>query len=225
MLINRLYNWIARRTIKASEHNQEFNQIHGIINGGIENINVKQNAGIRQDQGKLVLDYDAIAAALIAAGFLDGLEPTFDNIPYAENTLIVPGYFNNIDPATFPVVVPADTFEHFMLVYWGASAELSSDQDTTAPHRKIELHVNTNDLPNASNGNIINKVSEGEDSFNTILNAMGPTYIQMTDSANNYTAAIPLLVSNQQHEFDVVAVEVDGETPTLTNKHIHIFGR
>lgn len=45
-LINRTYVFATGDNIVASQHNTELNTIHGVINGNIENVNIKDGAGI-----------------------------------------------------------------------------------------------------------------------------------------------------------------------------------
>lgn len=223
--INRLHDFIARRTIKAAQMNQELNQILGILNGGIENVNVKMNAGIRQDQGKLVLDYDAIRAALTTEpNTLDGsvlIDGTvsIDKMEYAENTLVGVGLYANTTPATFPVVIPAGTFDFFMLVFYGATVELTGS-DSSDP-RTLRLKADNTVMAAAQLGNVVEKISEAGDGFLSKTPSCAWCYIQMTEASNDYAAATPLLVKNQDHEFDM-----DEEfARTLSKKQIHIFGR
>lgn len=225
-LINRLSTFITRRAISSEDMNAEINQILGIVNGGIENINVKVNAGIRQDQGKVILDYDAIRAELTASAdsldgsvLIDGTVP-LDKMEYAEDVLIAMGYFNNTAPGTFPVVVPANTFQYMMLVYYGATVASLNDDDVANP-RVITLQINGNSLAAATINNVSLNISEPGDTTTYNISGTVPVYIHMTDSSNDYAAAIPLLVKNQSHSFEIT--EPNGYT--LTKKHIHILGR
>lgn len=224
-LANRLYNFVARRTVKSAEVNAEINQILGILNGGIENSNVRMNAGIRQDQGKLILDYATIRTNLAAEpGTLNGsvitdLTVPLEKLVYAENTLVGVGVYANTTPATFPWVIPAGTFKHFMVVMYGAVVEITGDD--TAPERKIQITANGNTMVAAQLGRLTQRISEPADSFLSKLSGMAMCYIQMTAATNDYVSAIPKLIISQSHSFNIT----EASAAPLTQKQIQIFGR
>lgn len=225
-LINRLFNFRPLTTILSSEANTELNQILAILNGGIENNNVKPNAGIRQDQGKLVLDYEEIRSQLEAIWTeIDGSNILENSVPldrmiYAENELISVGIFNNNDPGSFPWTIPAGTFSHFMLAFYGATILCTGDEDT-ADSREIQLQADSNELSGASHGAYLTRISESGDSFDSTLHVTGTVYIQMSATSNNYSSNPPTLVDSASHDLDII--EPNGYT--LSKKHLTIFGR
>jgi len=145
--IDRVTTFLTNKTVPSVELNQEFDQILALLNGGLENNNVKQNAGIRQDEGKLVLDYDEIRTQLYtgASDWLDGaalqdgtvdLEKMTDP---ADDTLSASGIYTPAVWGSFPITVPANQFSHYVLVRWGCTVTAGTHGSGSNVDSEIEI--------------------------------------------------------------------------------------